>query len=155
MICLIVLTFLCIPPLHYVLIVTLKTHFSCCFPNHNLMPNHLDWQFKVHEWEAESETKVATKLSHQVERGMGKNLSWHRLCFAEHEGQSRFWDLGFWNKASLNVHFIAGFVAGVVWKVAILHVLFNNIFTDIVSTDLCVRVPEAKTTLTLTSFWYL
>ena len=86
-------------PLHYILIVTLKAHFSRCFPNHNLMPNHLDWQFKVHEWEAKSETKVATKLGHQVERGMGKNLSWHRHCFANHDGQSRFWDLGFWNNA--------------------------------------------------------
>ena len=135
-----------IPSLHPVLIVTSKIHFSFCFPNHHLTPNHLDRQLQMHEREAESEPEVATELSHQAEGGVGNHLSGHWHRFAKYEDKSRLWDFGFWHKTGLDVHLCAGLVTGVISRIAILHVLINSIFTDVTSTDLCVWVPEVKTT---------
>ena len=108
------------------------------------MPNHLDRQLEVHQREPEGEAEVATELGHQAERGVGEHLPRHRHRFSKHEDQPRIWDLGFRHKTRLDVHLRAGFVAGVVSRVAVLHVLFNRIFADIACTNTCVRIPECE-----------
>ena len=108
------------------------------------MPNHLDRQLEVHQREAEGEAEVAAELGDQVEGGVGEHLPRHGHRFAKHEDQTRILDLGFRNETRLDVHLGAGLVAGVVSRVAELHVLFNRIFTDIASANTCGRIPESE-----------
>ena len=106
------------------------------------MPNHLDRQLEVHQREAEGEAEVAAELGDQVEGGVGEHLPRHGHRFAKHEDETGILDLGFRHETRLDVHLGAGFVAGVVSRVAVLHVLFNCIAADIVSANICCRIPE-------------
>ena len=54
------------PYVSSIFIFASNVQFSLCFPMHNLAPNHLDRQLKMHERESEGETEVASELSHQV-----------------------------------------------------------------------------------------
>ena len=138
---------MCLPAYQFSLLITvchlpLCYSLSFCFPNHNLVPNHLERQLKVQKRESKGETKVAAKLSDQVEGGMGEHLSWHGHCFAKHEFQPRIAALGFWHKACLNVHLCAGLITCVIPRVAVPHELINSIFTDIAPANTNVRISE-------------
>ena len=76
------------------------------------MPNHLERQLEVQKRESKGETKVAAKLSDQVEGGMGE----HHLC--------------------------AGLITCVIPRVAVPHELINSIFTDIAPANTNVWISE-------------